>query len=175
MRTADAPLRRLIFREFLLDAELYREVGLERLPEELGQRLGCPAERAIATLLEHPLLEPLSVAELQRLIAIRDMTLVSRTAAALAADLKEAAVTYEQCCRTALCYAVAGLESHVFTALRAAAAKDDSWARHHYLYGLVLGAGGNRERAHWEFDMALRCEPYEDARVRVREAIDLLG
>jgi hypothetical protein len=39
----------------------------------------------------------------------------------------------------------------------------------------VLGAAGNRERARWEFDMALRCEPYEDARVRVREAMDLLG
>ena len=28
----------------------------------------------------------------------------------------------------------------MFAALRAAAAKDDSWARHHYLYGLILGA-----------------------------------
>ena len=175
MDVTDAPLRRLIYREFLLDPELHRDVGIDRLPEALGQRLGCPPERALATLLEHPLLGALSLEELQRLIAIRDMALVSRTAAALAADLKRDGVTYDQCCRTALCYAVAGLEAHVFTALRAAAAKEDTWARHHFLYGLVLGAAGNRERALWEFDLALRCEPYEDARVRVRDAMDLLG
>ena len=52
--------------------------------------------------------------------------------------------------------------------------KDDSWARHHYLYGLVLGIEGNRERALWELDMALRREPYEDARIRIRQVISLL-
>jgi hypothetical protein len=165
----------MIFREFLREQDLHREVGLEKLSEQLGERLGCPPDKAIAELVAHPFLEPLALDELQRLIVIRDMALVSRTAAALAADLKRAEVSYEACCRTAICYAVAGLESHVFAALRAAAAKDDSWARHHFLYGLVLGAAGNRERALWELDMALRVEPYEDARVRVRRAMDLLG
>jgi hypothetical protein len=164
----------MIFREFLCEQELHREVGLDRLPDELGEKLGCSPDEAIAEITRDTLLDALSLQELEQIVAIRDMTFVSRTAAALAADLKRPEVTYEACCRTALCYAVAGLESHVFTALRAAASKDDSWARHHFLYGLVLGAAGNQERALWEFDMALRREPYEDARVRVRRAMDLV-
>ncbi len=167
-------LRRMILREFLLEPDLYREVGLDRLPAQLGGLLGCPAERAISGLLAGETLDATPLESLEPLFAIRDMALVSRTASSLAVELKQPEGPYERCCRTALCYGVARMTSHVYAALRAAAGKDDSWARHHFLYGVILGLEGSRERALWELDMALRREPYEDARIRARQVISLL-
>jgi hypothetical protein len=92
----------------------------------------------------------------------------------VAEDLKHADVSYDQCIRAALCYGVAGMEAHVFSALRAASSKRDDWARHHFLYGLMHALGNNRERALWELEMALEREPYEDGRARIREAIEML-
>jgi hypothetical protein len=170
----DELLQRMLLREFLLEPELLAETGLELLPARLAPLLAVAEADAVARLLASPRLEPLSLAQLQELLTIRDMDLVSRTPAAVAAELKDPAVSYERCCRTALCYAVIGSSGHVFTALRAAAGKNDGWARHHYLYGLVLGHEGNDERARFELDMALRAEPYEEGRVRIRLAIDVL-
>lgn len=167
-------LQRLIYREFLLEEGLLTEVGLEEVPGRLASLLGCAADEAVARLLSSTWLEPLELADLQALLVIRDMTLVSRTAAAVAAELKGEGVDYKDCCRMALCYAVIGRNGHAFSALRAAAAKNDEWARHHYLYGLILGVEGNEERACWELNMALRSEPYEEGRIRIRRALDLL-
>jgi hypothetical protein len=102
------------------------------------------------------------------------MDLVSRTAAGVSAELKAASVSYERCCRMALCYMAIGRVGHVFSALRAAAAKNDAFARHHYLYGVVLGLEGNEERARWELGMALSGEPYPEARERIQLAMDIL-
>ena len=167
-------LKRMLFREFLLEPELLAEVGLETLPARLAGLLAASEAEAVDRLTASPFLEGLSLDQLQELLAIRDMALVSRTAAAVAAELKEPSVTYERCCRTALCYGVIGSSGHVFTALRAAAGKNDAWARHHFLYGLLLGLEGNAERACWELEMALRAEPYEEGRARIRVAMDVL-
>ena len=167
-------LQRMVYREFLAQRDLAAEAGLERLPERLAGMLGGTPQQGLDALLESFFLEPLTLPQLQELLAIRDMTLVSRTAAAVAAELKEPDVSYERAIRTALCYAVAGLDAHVFGALRAAAAKRDDWAHHHLIYGLMHGIAGNRERAVWELSMALQHEPYEDMRIRIRAAIDLL-
>jgi len=167
-------LQRMIYREFLLEPNLYREVGLDALPDKLGQAIGEPADRAVAAVLGSPDLGGLPLETLQRLLAIRDMALVSRTAAAISAELKAPDATYQACCRRALCYAVIGSEPHAFAALRAAASKNDDWARHHYLYGLILGSGGRRDNALAELERALACEPYDDARARIRVVIDLL-
>jgi hypothetical protein len=167
-------LQRIIFREFLLEPGLYLEVGLEILPSRLAPLLGCTESEAVAKLVEAPYLEALTLDALERLLAIRDMTLVSRTAAALSAELKDPEISYHHCCRAALCYAVIGKLGHVYSALRAAAGKNDTWARHHYLYGLILGREGNIERALWELGMALQYEPYEEGKIRIRWALDLL-
>ncbi len=167
-------LQRMLFREVPLEPDLLPETGLEGLPARLAALLAVAESEAVARATSSPFLEPLSLPQLQELLAIRDMALVSRTAAAVAAELKDPAVTYERCCRTALCYGVIGSYGHVFTALRAAAGKNDTWARHHYFYGLILGLDGNPERAHWELDMALRAEPYEEGRERIRLAIEVL-
>jgi tetratricopeptide (TPR) repeat protein len=167
-------LKRLLFREFLLEPDLYHEAGLERLPEELGELLGCPADQAIGQGAAEPFLANFELERLQQLLAIRDMTLTSRTAAAVAAELKDPAVDYDACCRRALCYAVAGLYAHATAALRAAAAKHGDWARHHYLLALMLGQEGPPERAMEELHLALQHEPYEDGRIRIRRAIDVI-
>jgi hypothetical protein len=163
-----------LYREFLLEEGLLEEVGLEEVPARLASLLGCDEASSVAQLTANPWLEPLELADLKPLLMIRDMSLVSRTAAAVSAELKNADVRYEDCCRMALCYAVIGSHGHAFSALRAAAAKNDAWARHHYLYGLLLGVEGNHERACWELGMALRSEPYEEGRIRVRRVLDLL-
>jgi hypothetical protein len=167
-------LQRIVYREFLLEPELYHEVGLESLPSQLASALACSAGDAITRLLARPLLEDLTLAELRPLFVIRDMSLVSRTAAALSAELKAPGVSYDECCRTALSYAVIGSHSHVFSALRVAASKNDSFARHHYLYGLMLALGDDSERARWELGMALQAEPYDQGRARIRWVLDIL-
>lgn len=167
-------LQRGIYREFMLEEGLLAEVGLEEVPSRLASMLDCSAGEAIAKLVSSPMLEDLSLEDLGSLLIIRDMTFVSRTAAAVAADLKKENATYEECCRTAICYAVIGSNGHAFSALRAAAAKNDAWARHHYLYGLILGLEGNLERARWELGIALQYEPYEEGRVRIRRVMDIL-
>lgn len=167
-------LNRLIYREFLLSDGLYREAGLEQLPAKLGQSIGAPPSEAIERLTASPLLEALDVEALQHLLAVRDMALISRTAAAVSSALKDPAVSYDQCCRLALIYAVAGMNGHVYAALRAAAAKEDTYARHHYLYALLLGIEGDYDRALWELEMALEREPYAEARVRLRFAAEVI-
>jgi len=167
-------LRRSLYREFLLEEGLLEEVGLEEVPAKLAALLGCDEGSAVARLTESPWLDALELADLKSLLVIRDMSLVSRTAAAVSAELKGPDVRYEDCCRMALCYAVIGSHGHAFSALRAAAAKNDGWARHHYLYGLLLGVEQNRERACWELGMALCSEPYEEGRIRVRRVLDLV-
>jgi hypothetical protein len=158
----------------LRQRDLHLAARMDKLPEAIGQLLGCPASGAIERLLDASTFASVPLSALEPLLQIRDMRIVSKTAAALASELKGDDVSYDHCCRTALIYAVARMDAHVFTALRAAASKDDSWARHHYLYGLILAAGGNIDRARWEFDMALQREPYEDARIQIRQAIALI-
>jgi hypothetical protein len=167
-------LQRVIFREFLLEPDLLEEVGLDALPDTVASLLGCSEDEAVGRLTEHPLLDSLSLDQLRTLMVIRDMSLVSRTAAALSAELKQREVSYDYCCRVALSYAVIGSHGHVFSALRAAAAKNDQFARHHYLYGLILGLQGDIDRARWELGMALQHEPYEEGRTRIRLAMDIL-
>jgi hypothetical protein len=174
MPSTSEKLQRVFYREFLLEPGLYQEVGLETLPGRLAALLRCSELESVSKAVESPLLESLTINELKELIIIRDMSLVSRTAAAVSAELKEGAFTYHDCCRTALCYAVIGSQAHVFSALRAAAGKNDAWARHHYFYGLMLGIANNMERAHWELGIALQNEPYEDGKIRIRWAMDIL-
>ncbi len=167
-------LTRILYYEFLIEPGLLAETGLEDIPSRLALLLNCKEKEALAKLIASPLLEKLTLDQLCVLLTIRDMTFISKTAAALSAELKSPDATYHDCCRMALAYAVLHKTGHVFSALRAAASKNDTWARHHYLYGLVLGIEGNRERAIWELNIALKYEPYEDGRIRIRRTLDTI-
>lgn len=175
MLTVEEKLQRVLFREFLLEPGLYLDVGLEDLPARLASLLECGEDEALAQLVQDALVQPLALEQLRALLAIRDMDLVSRTAAAVSATLKEQAVTYDQCIRTALCYAVIGQLSHVFSALRAASAKQERWARHHYLYGIILALQGNTERACWELQMAAQFEPFDQGLERIKTVREIVG
>lgn len=167
-------LQRLLYREFLAERDLYKEVGLERLPISLSALLGWPAHEVIWRLAETTFVEELSLEQLAKLFRIQDMELVSKTAATVARELREEHVGYEQAIRVALAYAASAMHAHAFAALRAAARKKPQWARHHYLYGILAGLMGNHARAVRELERALEQEPYEDAKQRVRAAIELL-
>lgn len=168
-------LLRVLYREFLLEPMLYRDAGLDDLPERLAALLGCARDEAVMVAVRHPTLGSLTIEQLASLLAIRDMDLVSRTAASVTSDLRPREVTYDQCIRLALCYGVLDKEGHAFSALRVAASKNDHYARHHYLYGIFLGLKGDRERALWELDMALRHEPYPEGLERIRAAWRLVN
>jgi tetratricopeptide (TPR) repeat protein len=167
-------LQRLLYREFLAERDLYKEVGLERLPISLSALLGWPADEVIWRLAETTFLEELSLEQLAKLFRIHDMELVSQTAATVSRKLKLDDVDYDSAIRAGLAYAASGMHAHAFAALRAAARKRPQWARHHYLYGILAGLTGNHDRAVRELERALEQEPYEDAKQRVRAAIELL-
>ena len=173
--TVGETLQRIFYREFLLEPQLYLEAGLEDLPRRLASILDCSDEEALEKAVQSPTLEALSLEQLQALLVIRDMSLVSRTAAALSAELKAPDVSYDRCIRMALCYGVIGHVGHVYSALRAATAKHEQWARHHYLYGLLLGIQEARDRACWEMGMALKYEPFEEGKARIQRAYELMG
>ena len=50
---------RLVCREFLAEPNLYRDVGLDRLPEQLADLLNVPYDSALRGLLDDPLLTAL--------------------------------------------------------------------------------------------------------------------
>jgi hypothetical protein len=168
-------LQRILFREFLLERDLYLEAGLEDLPARLAAALGCGEDEAIDALVDSPTLERLPLDRLRELLAIRDMGLVSRTAASVAQELRDSGASYDHCIRLALTYGVAGKFGHVFSALRVAAGHNDRWARHHYLYSIVLGLQGNIERACWEANIALSTEPYPDGQLRIERVLGVLA
>lgn len=55
-----------------------------------------------------------------------------------------------------------------------AASKNDSWARHHHLYGLIHGAMGRDDRAAWELERAAGAESHDAAKARIFEALALV-
>lgn len=168
-------LRRVLCREFLLEPNLYRVAGLDDLPRKLATILGCDEAEAASRACATATLDDLTLDQLDLLLAVRDMELLAHTPASIRYQLRGPNVAYNDCIRTALCYAVVGREGQAFSALRAAAAKNDQYARHHFIYGLLLGLSGNRDRACWELNIALKYEPYETGRDRIRLSLDALG
>ena len=170
----DEALGRLLYREFLRVPRLYHRAGMPKLPESVASLINCPVERALDKLAADPLLSALDYETLVGLLTVRDMTVIARTAADVATELRKQDVSYDDCCATALCFAVAGKYPHAYAALRCAASRDDDWAKHHLIYGLVLGLQGQHNRALWELGLALTREPYEEGRETIRLAMEVL-
>ena len=173
-QTRSQRFERLIYREFLLEPELYLEAGLRDLPERLGELMGCPARDALDRIAQGIHLDAVDIERLRALLCIEDRELTESTPESVAQQLGGPEVSYDKCIRSALRYAVVGMRTHVFAALRAAAQKRDDWARHHFVYGLLHGLEDNRDRALWELNMALAREPYQEGRERIQAAIALL-
>lgn len=165
---------RMLYREFLAQSKLYEDLGLDRLEKALALAFDCSEQEAISNAMRGDSLEHISIERLRFLFRINDMRFRAKTPAALSRELKERKADYQEAIRCALSYAVNQLAAHAYAALRIAAYQHDNWAYHHYLMGLLRAIEGNEEGAKREFFLALEKEPYEDARARIRQAIDLI-
>ena len=103
------------------------------------------------------------------------MTLISKTPAALASELRQNGADYDRCCETAILFIVAKKPANAQSALRVAASLDPQRARHHYLGALLYALGDNHQRALELLDEALAGELYDEERVRVHRLMDCLG
>jgi hypothetical protein len=156
----------------LLLRELFGEAGLA---QELtsGCRPAGPVRPAVRSLAARWGAEPEQADLLLRQAAggrADERPLADRLAA-----LRAAAHDYRTRCRAALGAAVLGRRDEARGLLREAAAVDDSWARHHHLAGLLAGLEGDGSRALAELTRARDAEPFEEARRRITEAIDLVN
>ncbi|MBW2732258.1 MAG: hypothetical protein JRH20_07670 [Deltaproteobacteria bacterium] len=172
--TRQETLERMLYREFLTQKDLYREVGLERLPEKLAALTGLPKGEVLSHIMGSPELTMLGMDDLRRLVRVHDMTFLSRTAAVVAGELKRPEVEYISCIREALSFAISDCRVQAFAALRAAANHSPESAYHHFIYGLLQALGANNMQAQKELSLALEREPYEDGRRRIRTAISLV-
>ena len=94
---------RMIYREFLLEPELYLEAGLSRLPKRLGKLLSCGAKEALDRTAHSPDLEGLDIEQLRDLLTMDAVTAGSDTPESVAEQLQGPEASYDQCVRAALC------------------------------------------------------------------------
>jgi tetratricopeptide (TPR) repeat protein len=167
----------MILREFLLEDRLKEECNISGILIRLGEIVRQPAALALEHFVRGKLGDfvaaGLTQLDIQRICNVKTATLVMRTVSDWIAWCKSSDDNYRSACRSALCYAVQGSFEWAFGALRGAASRNDTWSRHHHLYGLIHGAKGDFRRAMEELDRALATEPYLDARNRIQEARDI--
>jgi hypothetical protein len=167
----------LILREFLLEDGLRDEFNHAEVASWLGELVGKPAALAVEHFLSGGVLSFVDAGLTQQailhLVKVKNTTLLLRAAADFLASMKSAEDAYKSCCRSALCHAIQGSWEWAFGALRAAAHKNDNWARHHHIYGLIHGAKGNCGEAIPELERAASAEPYPEPQRRILEAVEL--
>ncbi|MBD2772683.1 hypothetical protein [Iningainema tapete] len=164
----------MILQEFLLEDRLRSEYNYAEVASWLGNLVKVPASVAVEQFLASGVLVFVNAGLTQKAIAelvkVKNTTLVIRAVADVLASCKSDEDNYKSCCRSALCHAIQGSYDWAFGALRVAASKNDNWARHHHLYGLIHGAKGDNERALFELEKALAAEPYAEPRKRIEQA-----
>lgn len=173
-KTQSEQMQRALYREFLLEPELFLDVGLLDLPDQLAEALSCAPADAVDQVTNQLDLGDLTLQQLRGLFLPIDPGVRETTTRTATAQLSDPAVSYDQCIRRALCFASGEMYEQAFAALRAAGALRDDWARHHFIYGLIHGIREENERALWELETALQREPYEEGRQRIQAAIDLV-
>ena len=169
----------LLLREFLLEDELQDEFNYAEIVSWLGELLKEPASVAIEHFLSGGILglvnAGLTKHAIVRVVKIKYTTLLVRAGADLLAFMKSEEDNYKSCCRSALCHAIQGSWEWSFGALSVAASKNDSWPRHHHIYGLIHGAKGDLEGAMSELNRALATEPFPETKQRISEAVELIA
>ncbi|MCB9554802.1 MAG: hypothetical protein H6707_01780 [Deltaproteobacteria bacterium] len=169
-------LQRMLWWEFLSNAELLKRARLDDLVVTLAQEVSQQRPQlAVKELLSSPLLEALSYQRLKGAVAVRDMTLISKTPATLATELRSDGADYDGCCDAAVLFLVANKPANAQSALRVAASLNPSRTRHHYLGALLYALGDDVVRAMELLDQALAGELYDAERVRVHRLMDCLG
>lgn len=171
MTTITDGFRAMILREFYLEPRLPDEFKAATFLHWFGRTVSKPAAYLVAakfgippTLVEQPV---------RFACGLQNTTLMARAFSDWLASLASPRNNYESCCRSALCYAITNSYEWAFGALRNAATRNDGWARHHHIYGLLHGERGDFERAVFELAKALDAESYADTRGRIEEAAQL--
>jgi hypothetical protein len=161
----------MALREFYCEPRLADEFRAARWLAWLGRTVIRPAAKVIAAQFGvPPILVEITV---NKIMTERVMIFPLRMASDQLAQWKSDTNNYQSCCRSALCYIVTNSHRFAFSVLQHAAWKNDDWARHHHIYGLIHGINGDYERAQFELGKALSTEPYPDVRQRTAEAIAL--
>ncbi len=161
----------MALREFYCEPRLADEFRAARWLAVLGGTVVRPASKVIGGMLNIP---PVLVEYAARKIMTeRIIAFPVRMLSDLLAQWKSDTDNYQSCCRSALCYTITNSYGFAFTVLRHAAWKNDDWARHHHIYGLIHGIQGNYQQAQFELKKAESAEPYRDARQRIWEAASL--
>jgi hypothetical protein len=171
------PFKDMIERECRLEEGLRDEFEYAEVATVLAELAGAPAGQAVQHVVSGGVLRfrtaGMTEKVINRLVNARTRTLVVRAVADFIAFIRSQEDNYKSCCRSALCHAKHGSWEWAFGALRAAAHKDDTWARHHHIRGLIHGARGDFEKAVTELARAAAAEPYPDASSRISEALEL--
>lgn len=166
----------LILREFLLEDNLQNEFNHAEIATYLGNLAGQPAALAVDRFLGGGILSfvgaGMTKKAITHLVQVKHTILIARSLADILALWKSGEDNYHSCCRSALCHAVVGSWKWSFGALQYAANYNDSWARHHHIYGLIHGAQNHFDKAEEELQRAEAEEPIEDAKQRIKEALE---
>uniref|UniRef100_A0A0C1NMF9 Uncharacterized protein n=1 Tax=Tolypothrix bouteillei VB521301 TaxID=1479485 RepID=A0A0C1NMF9_9CYAN len=169
----------LLLEEFFLESNLRQEFGVPEKLAELASRFSKPTAKILHLLIVSKAnlpIPPDAIAEvIDWLTSQRHTTLIFRSIADVLATTRSAQDKYNSCCRSAICYAVVGSYDFAFGALRISASVNDSWARHHHIYGLIHAIENRKARAQCELEMAYACEPYSETKVRIARALELLS
>lgn len=161
----------------MLDPGLKNEFNYAEVATQTGILLSEPTAIAIDVFLKlkfgRGFPPRLTQKVITDLVKVKHTSLLLRTVADILAWAKSPQDAYASCCRSSLCHAVQGSYEWAFYPLQVAASKNDDWARHHHIYGLIHRANGNFDRALFELGKANHAEPLPDVRIRITEAIAL--
>ncbi|MBW4451095.1 MAG: hypothetical protein KME38_30875 [Spirirestis rafaelensis WJT71-NPBG6] len=169
----------LLLEEFLLEPNLRREFGVSEKLAELALRFSDQAAKILHLLIVSKASLPIPPDVIKEVVgwlaSQRHTTLIFRSIADVLATARSAQDKYNSCCRSAICHAVVGSYDFAFGALRISASVNDSWARHHHIYGLIHGIENRKAQAQYEFEIAYAYEPYSETKVRIAQALFALS
>jgi len=163
--------RAMLLREFYTEPRLPEEFKAASFANWVGNAVSKPASYVVAAKYGIP--SEFVEGPVRFICGIQNTTLIVRSFSDWLASWKSSRNTYESSCRSALCYAITNSQDWAFGALRVAASKNDNWARHHHIYGLIHGERGNFKEATFELGKARFAEPHDDVKSRIDDAIHL--
>ncbi|HEY9696131.1 MAG TPA: hypothetical protein V6D10_02635 [Trichocoleus sp.] len=176
--TVTSEFQALLLAEFLVEPRLRDEFGISGTMSELAAQFSEPVAKAICAVVSSQtglVLPPDAMEAVLKVVsAQQQMTLLSRSVADVLATIRSPHDKYNSCCRSAICHAIVGAYDNASGALYHASRVNDSWARHHHLYGLLHGARNRQEKARYELEQAYAQEPWKESKVRIAQALALL-
>ncbi|MFB2881824.1 hypothetical protein [Floridanema aerugineum] len=175
---ANTSFQGLLLEEFILEPNLRREFGIPEKFSELALHFSDQAATILHLLIVNhvglPIPSDVIKEVINWLIAKRHTTLIFRSISDIIATVRSEQDKYNSCCRSAICHGVVGSDDFAFGALRIAASVNNTWARHHHIYGVIHGIKNCNLQAQYELEMAYNNEPYSETKARIQLALEIL-